>query len=141
MIGVHFDEIAERHAQRDALIVRDQNIRWTYAELREFHRDEIAHYKVPRYFRFVDSFPMTVTGKIQKYILRERRRHSGCGRRKRPKRPRFKSALSPPNPPLEGQGFVRRTFQCHFTCTVIFFETNGGSNCICARSPKSSCRV
>jgi len=41
------------------------------AELRAFCQGQIAHYKVPRYFRFVDSFPMTVTGKIQKYILRQ----------------------------------------------------------------------
>ncbi len=32
---------------------------------------QIAHYKVPRYVRFVDSFPMTITGKIQKYLMRE----------------------------------------------------------------------
>ncbi|MBV9753530.1 MAG: hypothetical protein JO188_13490, partial [Hyphomicrobiales bacterium] len=31
-----------------------------------------AHYKIPRYFRFVDEFPMTVTGKVQKFIIRER---------------------------------------------------------------------
>ena len=31
----------------------------------------IAHYKVPRYVRFVDEFPMTVTGKVQKYLIRE----------------------------------------------------------------------
>jgi len=41
------------------------------AELRAFCQGQIAHYKVPRYFRFVDAFPMTVTGKIQKYILRQ----------------------------------------------------------------------
>jgi fatty-acyl-CoA synthase len=40
-------------------------------ELRDFCCGEIAHYKVPQYFRFVDGFPMTVTGKIQKYILRQ----------------------------------------------------------------------
>jgi fatty-acyl-CoA synthase len=40
-------------------------------ELREFCRARIAHYKVPRYFKFVDSFPMTVTGKVQKYLMRE----------------------------------------------------------------------
>ena len=34
-IGVHFDRIAERFAERDALIVRHQQIRWTYRELRE----------------------------------------------------------------------------------------------------------
>jgi fatty-acyl-CoA synthase len=43
----------------------------TEAELREFCRDQIAHYKVPRYIRFVAEFPMTVTGKMQKYLMRE----------------------------------------------------------------------
>jgi fatty-acyl-CoA synthase len=41
-------------------------------EIRTFCRDQIAHYKVPRYIKFVDEFPMTVTGKIQKFIMRER---------------------------------------------------------------------
>jgi fatty-acyl-CoA synthase len=40
-------------------------------ELREFCRSRLAHFKVPRYFIFADEFPMTVTGKIQKYKLRE----------------------------------------------------------------------
>jgi fatty-acyl-CoA synthase len=40
-------------------------------EVREFCRDQIAHYKVPRHIRFVDEFPMTVTGKMQKFIMRE----------------------------------------------------------------------
>jgi fatty-acyl-CoA synthase len=40
-------------------------------EIREFCRGQIAHYKVPRYVRFVDSFPMTVTGKVQKFVLRQ----------------------------------------------------------------------
>jgi fatty-acyl-CoA synthase len=44
----------------------------TEDEIRGFCRDQIAHYKVPRYIRFVDEFPMTVTGKIQKFIMRER---------------------------------------------------------------------
>ena len=43
----------------------------TEEEIREFCRGQIAHYKVPRYVRFVDSFPMTVTGKVQKYLIRE----------------------------------------------------------------------
>jgi fatty-acyl-CoA synthase len=41
------------------------------ATLREYCRGRIAHYKVPRYVRFVDGFPMTVTGKVQKYKMRE----------------------------------------------------------------------
>jgi fatty-acyl-CoA synthase len=44
----------------------------TAEEIRDFCRDQIAHYKVPRHIRFVDEFPMTVTGKIQKFIMRER---------------------------------------------------------------------
>jgi fatty-acyl-CoA synthase len=44
----------------------------TEEEVRAFCRDQIAHYKVPRYVKFVDEFPMTVTGKIQKFIMRER---------------------------------------------------------------------
>jgi fatty-acyl-CoA synthase len=43
----------------------------TEEEIREFCRGQIAHYKVPRYVRFVDGFPMTVTGKVQKYLIRE----------------------------------------------------------------------
>lgn len=40
-------------------------------EIKAFCRGQIAHYKVPRYVRFVDEFPMTVTGKMQKFVMRE----------------------------------------------------------------------
>jgi fatty-acyl-CoA synthase len=40
-------------------------------EIIDFCRGQIAHYKVPRYVRFVPEFPMTVTGKVQKYLIRE----------------------------------------------------------------------
>jgi fatty-acyl-CoA synthase len=43
----------------------------TEAEVVAFCRERIAHYKVPRYVRFVDSFPMTVTGKAQKFLMRK----------------------------------------------------------------------
>jgi fatty-acyl-CoA synthase len=39
--------------------------------IKEFCRGQIAHYKVPRYIKFVDEFPMTVTGKVQKFKMRE----------------------------------------------------------------------
>ena len=42
----------------------------TEDDIREFCRENIAHYKVPRYVRFVDEFPMTITGKAQKYLMR-----------------------------------------------------------------------
>lgn len=40
-------------------------------ELKEFCREQIAHYKIPRYIRFKDAVPMTVTGKPQKFIMRD----------------------------------------------------------------------
>lgn len=40
-------------------------------QLRAFCKARIAHFKIPRHFRFVDEFPMTVTGKIQKFRMRE----------------------------------------------------------------------
>ena len=40
-------------------------------EIRGYCRGKLAHFKVPRYVRFVEDFPMTVTGKVQKFILRE----------------------------------------------------------------------
>jgi fatty-acyl-CoA synthase len=40
-------------------------------EIRAYCQGRIAHYKIPRYVRFVDGFPMTVTGKIQKFKMRE----------------------------------------------------------------------
>ena len=43
----------------------------TAADIRDFCRGTIAHYKVPRYIKFTDSFPMTITGKIQKFKMRE----------------------------------------------------------------------
>jgi fatty-acyl-CoA synthase len=43
----------------------------TAEALREYCRGRIAHYKVPRYVRLVDGFPMTVTGKVQKYVMRQ----------------------------------------------------------------------
>ncbi len=41
-------------------------------EIPSFCQGQIAHYKIPRYIGFVDAFPMTVTGKVQKFLMRER---------------------------------------------------------------------
>ncbi|SDO99342.1 fatty-acyl-CoA synthase [Actinopolyspora xinjiangensis] len=46
----------------------------TAEALREFCAGELAHYKIPRYVRVVDEFPMTVTGKVRKVEMRERAR-------------------------------------------------------------------
>jgi fatty-acyl-CoA synthase len=43
----------------------------TAEEIQVFSRAQIAHFKVPRYIHFVDEFPMTVTGKVQKFVMRQ----------------------------------------------------------------------
>jgi fatty-acyl-CoA synthase len=43
----------------------------TQEDVAEFCRGRIAHYKVPRYVHLTDAFPMTITGKVQKYLMRE----------------------------------------------------------------------
>ena len=40
-------------------------------DIQDFCKGQIAHYKIPRYIKFVDAFPMTVTGKVQKFLMRE----------------------------------------------------------------------
>ncbi|MBS0614902.1 MAG: AMP-binding protein, partial [Proteobacteria bacterium] len=48
-----------------------EGMQCTEAEIQAYCHGQIAHYKVPRYVRFVDEFPMTVTGKVQKFLIRE----------------------------------------------------------------------
>ncbi|WP_332877633.1 AMP-binding protein [Massilia sp. S19_KUP03_FR1] len=54
-----------------ACIVLRPGAQVTAQDIRAFCDGQIAHYKIPRYVRFVEAFPMTVTGKVQKYLLRE----------------------------------------------------------------------
>src|SRR6185295_317812 len=44
----------------------------TEDEIRDFCRARLAHFKVPQHVRFVESFPMTLSGKVQKYKIRQR---------------------------------------------------------------------
>ena len=55
-----------------ACVVAREGASLTPEEVRDFCRGRIAHYKIPRYVKFVDGFPMTVTGKVQKFKMRER---------------------------------------------------------------------
>ncbi len=41
------------------------------AEIRAFCEGQISSHKIPRYLRLVDEFPMTVTGKVQKFLIRQ----------------------------------------------------------------------
>jgi fatty-acyl-CoA synthase len=54
-----------------AWVIRNDGSAVTEDEIRAYCRGQIAHYKIPRYILFVDGWPMTVSGKVQKYKMRE----------------------------------------------------------------------
>jgi len=91
-VGKLMDIQAVKYPDNDALVYVDRGLRLTYRQFNKVcrtaakavpHRDheaggrphgregKIARYKIPRYVQFVDEFPMTASGKIQKYKLRE----------------------------------------------------------------------
>jgi fatty-acyl-CoA synthase len=54
-----------------AVVIPKQGAQLTEQEIREYCKGQISHQKVPRYFQFVESYPMTASGKVQKFVLRE----------------------------------------------------------------------
>jgi len=54
-----------------AAIIVKKGMEMTEEEVKEFCKDRIANYKIPKYVKFVDGYPMTASGKIQKFKLRE----------------------------------------------------------------------
>ena len=54
-----------------AVVLPKEGVELTEQELRDFCKDRISHQKIPRYFQFVQSYPMTASGKVQKFVLRE----------------------------------------------------------------------
>jgi fatty-acyl-CoA synthase len=68
VIGVPDDKYGEELC---AWVRLNEGASCTEDELQGFCKASLAHFKVPRYFVFVDEFPMTVTGKIQKFKMRE----------------------------------------------------------------------
>jgi fatty-acyl-CoA synthase len=66
--GVPDERLGEEVA---AAIKLKQNETSTSDDIREFCEGRIARFKIPRHIRFVDSFPMTASGKVQKFKLRE----------------------------------------------------------------------
>jgi fatty-acyl-CoA synthase len=68
VIGVPDERYGE---QVMACIILKPGANCSENELREFCREQISYYKIPHYWRFVDSYPMTITGKVQKYLMRE----------------------------------------------------------------------
>ncbi|MFE1172609.1 AMP-binding protein [Streptomyces sp. NPDC058773] len=70
VVGVPDDKYGEEIAA--CVILRDPEVPLTHAELTDYCRTRLAHYKVPRHLEILDAFPMTVSGKVRKVELRER---------------------------------------------------------------------
>jgi fatty-acyl-CoA synthase len=68
VIGVPDDKYGEELC---AWVVLRPDTSVTADDIREFCRGQIAHYKIPRYIKFVDGYPMTATGKVQKFVMRK----------------------------------------------------------------------
>jgi len=68
VFGVPDDKYGEQVA---AWIRLKGGERATAEEIQAFCKGRLAHFKIPHYIRFVDEFPMTVTGKVQKFVMRE----------------------------------------------------------------------
>ena len=69
VVGVPDDRYGEAVC---ACIILRPGVNCDEDEILDFCRDKIAHYKIPRHVRFVSDFPLTVTGKVQKYLIRQR---------------------------------------------------------------------
>jgi fatty-acyl-CoA synthase len=68
VVGVADDEMGE---EAFAFVVLRDGHAITGAELSEYSRQRISRHKVPRYFEFIDVLPLTASGKVKKYELRE----------------------------------------------------------------------
>ena len=68
VFGVPDDKFGEQVA---AWIRLKGGERASAEEIQAFCKGRLAHFKIPYYIRFVDEFPMTVTGKVQKFVMRE----------------------------------------------------------------------
>ena len=76
VVGVHDDKYGEQVA---AFVRRIDGSEVTGAELTAHCREHLAAFKRPRVWVFVDSFPLTASGKIQKYVLRQQYAHGQLG--------------------------------------------------------------
>jgi fatty-acyl-CoA synthase len=68
VVGVPDEKYGE---QLCAWIITRDGISLDADGVRDYCRERLAHFKVPRYVIFVDEFPMTITGKVQKFKMRE----------------------------------------------------------------------
>ena len=68
VFGVPDDKYGEQVA---VWVLLNEGMELTEEELTNYCTQQISHFKIPKYIKFVEDFPMTVTGKIQKYIMQE----------------------------------------------------------------------
>ncbi len=68
VFGIHSDRLGEEVC---AFITLKDGVKLSKDAVVEFCKGQIAHYKIPKYIKFVDEMPMTVTGKPQKFIMRQ----------------------------------------------------------------------
>ena len=54
-----------------ACVILKPGLQLSAPDLQDFCRGQIAHYKIPRFVRVMEAFPTTVTGKVQKFLLRQ----------------------------------------------------------------------
>ena len=66
VVGIKDEKYGEEIA---AFIVADRSCKYSDSDIREHVRNTLAHYKVPKYIFYVDDYPKTASGKIQKYLL------------------------------------------------------------------------
>jgi fatty-acyl-CoA synthase len=55
-----------------AVVIPKAGGQLTEEDVRTYCRGQISHQKIPRYFQFVESYPLSASGKVQKFVLRER---------------------------------------------------------------------
>ncbi len=68
VVGVPSKKYGE---QPGAFIIRKPGVEMTAEDVQDFCRGKIAWHKIPKYIHFIDSYPLTTSGKIMKYKLRE----------------------------------------------------------------------
>jgi fatty-acyl-CoA synthase len=68
VVGIASEKYGE---EVGAFVILHPDVTMSVEDVRDYCRDKIGRYKIPRYVFFVDSYPLTSSGKIQKYLLRE----------------------------------------------------------------------
>ena len=68
VVGITSEKYGE---EVGAFVILHPDVKMNVEDVRDYCRDKIGRYKIPKYVFFVDSYPLTSSGKIQKYLLRE----------------------------------------------------------------------